>query len=149
MKFHQEIMNKQKSRVLKRDAIQTKINRRLQDLANRLEKEKIITEKRQLKEISKKIAMDKKDMMERFTKYWDDQMECVKEQIENEKQAKRMIEVSENQALSDWKKEVNNKQKKKLDKLLNIFEQQDTKYEVENLNLEKMEEQLIQMYKRN
>ena len=43
--FNQEIYNKQKSRILKRDAIQTKINRRLERLASKLEKEKIIEEK--------------------------------------------------------------------------------------------------------
>lgn len=146
--FNQEILNKQKSRILKRDAMQVKINRRLQELASKLEKEKIIEEKKQMKEFSSHIAREKKDMLEAFTKFWDDQIKMTKERIEEEKMARKLIEMTENKALSEWKKELNTKQKQKLEKLINMLNQQDERYEVENLNLEKMEEQLIKMYKR-
>jgi hypothetical protein len=148
-RFNQEILNKQKSRMLKRDAMQVKINRRLQELACKLEKEKIIEEKRQLKAFNSKIENDKKKMIEAFTKFWDDQIKMTKERVSEEKLKRRLIELAENKALSDWKQEINNQQKRKLEKLLNILDQQDTRYEVENLDLEKMEQQLINMYKRN
>ena len=146
--FNQEILNKQKSRILKRDAMQVKINRRLQELASKLEKEKIIEEKKQMKEFNSQISREKKDMLDAFTKFWDDQIKMTKERVEEEKQARRLIELTENKALSEWKKELNTKQKRRLEKYLDVLNQQDERYEVENLNLEKMEEQLIKMYKR-
>jgi hypothetical protein len=146
--FNQEILNKQKSRILKRDAMQVKINRRLQELASKLEKEKIIEEKKQMKEFNSHLTREKKAMLEAFTKFWDDQIKMTKDRIEEEKMARKLIELTENKALSEWKKELNSKQKQKLEKYLNVLHQQDERYEVENLNLEKMEEQLIMMYKR-
>jgi hypothetical protein len=146
--FTKEILNKQKSRILKRDALQVKINRRLQQVASKLEKEKIIEEKKSMKAINSQISKEKKDMLEAFTKFWDDQVKMTKDQINEEKQSRRLIELSENESLSKWKQELNSKQKKKLDKYLNILEQQDVKYEVENLDIDKMEDQLIKMYKR-
>lgn len=147
-KFTQEIANKQKSRIMKRDAMQTKINRKLQDLAAKLEKEKIIAEKRQLKEFNSKLAEDKKNMIDAFTKYFDDQISLTKEQIEEQKQNKKLMQQAEIRSLTDWKKELSTKQKQKLDKYLNLLEQEDVRYEVENLDYDKMEEKLIKMYKK-
>jgi hypothetical protein len=147
-RFTQEVQNKQKARILKRDAIQTKINRRLQDLAAKLEKEKIIAEKKQLKEFNYKLAEDKRNMIDAFTKYFDDQITATKEQIEEQKQNQKVIKQAEIRSLTDWKKEVNTKQKAKLDKYLNLLEQEDERYEVENLDLGKMEDKLIKMYKK-
>jgi hypothetical protein len=147
--FNQEIKNKQKSRILKRDAVQTKINRRLQNLASKLEKEKIIEEKRQLKDFNVKLAEDKRNMTDAFTKFFDDQISVTKEQIEVEKQNRLLIEQAETKQLYQWKKEVNRKQKHKLDKYLSLLEQEDERYEVENMDLSRMEEKLIKLYKNN
>lgn len=147
-RFSQEIYNKQKSRMLKRDAKQVIINRRLQELASKLEKEKIIEEKKMIKDFNSKLAKDKKIMLESFQQFWSDQIKMTKEKVSEEKDKRRLAELAEIEALSEWKKEINTKQKQKLEKLLNILEQQDQKYEVENLDLEKMEEKLIKLYKR-
>ena len=148
-RFSQEIYNKQKSRMLKRDAKQVLINRRLQELASKLEKEKIIEEKKIVKDYFSKIANDKKIMLESFQQFWSDQIKMTKEKVIEEKERRRQVELAEIEALSEWKKEINTKQKHKLEKLLNILEQQDEKYEVENLDLEKMEEKLIKLYKKS
>lgn len=147
--FNQEIVNKQKSKILKRDAKQTQINRRLQNLASKLEKEKIIEEKRQLKDFNVKLAEDKRNMIDAFTKFFDDQISVTKEQIEVEKQNKIIIQQAEAKQLSQWKKETDKKQKQKLNKYLSLLEQEDERYEVENLDVSKMEAQLIKLYKRN
>lgn len=133
---------------MKRDALQTKINKRLQNLAGKLEKEKIIEEKKQLKDFNEKLAEDKRVMVESFTKYFDDQITLTRERIEEEKRNKRIMEQAENKTMAQWKQDVNRKQKRKLDKLLNRLDQEDVRYEVENLDLEKMEEKLIKMYKK-
>ena len=147
-KFTEEVINRQKSRMMKRDALQTKINKRLQNLAGKLEKEKIIEEKKQLKDFNEKLAEDKRVMVEAFTKYFDDQITLTRERIEEEKRNKRIMEQAENKTMAQWKQDVNRKQKRKLDKLLNRLDQEDVRYEVENLDLEKMEEKLIKMYKK-
>jgi len=147
-KFTEEVLNRQKSRMMKRDALQTKINKRLQNLAGKLEKEKIIEEKKQLKDFNEKLAEDKRVMVEAFTKYFDDQITLTRERIEEEKRNKRIMEQAENKTMAQWKQDVNRKQKRKLDKLLNRLDQEDVRYEVENLDLEKMEEKLIKMYKK-
>ena len=147
-KFTEEVLNRQRSRMMKRDALQTKINKRLQNLAGKLEKEKIIEEKKQLKDFNEKLAEDKRVMVESFTKYFDDQITLTRERIEEEKRNKRIMEQAENKTMAQWKQDVNRKQKRKLDKLLNRLDQEDVRYEVENLDLEKMEEKLIKMYKK-
>lgn len=148
-RFSQEIYNKQKSRMLKHDAMQVKMNRRLQELVLKLEKEKILEEKKALKEFTANMARDKRILIESFQQYWNDQIRMTKDSIEHEKYKRKLIESAENHAMSDWKKEINKQQKAKLEKLLNILDQQDTKYEVENFDLERMEAELIKMYKRN
>lgn len=139
---------KSKSRMLRRDAMQTKINKRLRELASKLEKEKLIEEKKMIKEFNKRIEKDKRDMIESFSKFWDDQIKMTKESIQEEKLNRKMIELAEKQALSQWRKQLNIDRKKKIDKYFNILEQQDARYEVENLDLSKMEEQLIRMYQK-
>lgn len=134
--------------MLKRDAKQVLINRRLQELASKLEKEKIIEEKKMIKDFNSKLAKDKQIMLESFQQFWSDQIKMTKEKVSEEKEKRRLTELAEIEALSEWKKEINSKQKQKLEKLLNILEQQDQRYEVENLDLEKMEENLIKLYKR-
>ena len=134
--------------MLKRDAKQVLINRRLQELASKLEKEKIIEEKKMIKDFNSKLAKDKQIMLESFQQFWSDQIKMTKDKVSEEKEKRRLTELAEIEALSEWKKEINSKQKQKLEKLLNILEQQDQRYEVENLDLEKMEENLIKLYKR-
>ena len=134
--------------MLKRDAKQVLINRRLQELASKLEKDKIIEEKKMIKDFNSKLAKDKQIMLESFQQFWSDQIKMTKEKVSEEKEKRRLTELTEIEALSEWKKEINSKQKQKLEKLLNILEQQDQRYEVENLDLEKMEENLIKLYKR-
>lgn len=146
--FQESLYNKQKSRLLKRDAMQTKINRKLESLASKLEKEKILEEKNQLKSYNKMLADEKQIMMEAFTKYFDDQITSTKEKIEEEKLAKTLIEKAEIQAASAWKKELKKKQSKKLGRLFNKLDQEDERYEVENLDYDKMEQKLISMYKK-
>ena len=126
--------------MLKRDAKQVLINRRLQELASKLEKDKIIEEKKMIKDFNSKLAKDKQIMLESFQQFWSDQIKMTKEKVSEEKEKRRLTELTEIEALSEWKKEINSKQKQKLEKLLNILEQQDQRYEVENLDLEKMEE---------
>mmetsp|Transcript_19821 Transcript_19821/g.17517 ORF Transcript_19821/g.17517 Transcript_19821/m.17517 type:complete len:183 (+) Transcript_19821:116-664(+) len=147
-KFNEEVFNKQKSRILKRDTMQTKINRRLQELANKKEKEKILEEKKQLKDFNNRLADDKKMMVDAFTKYFDDQITSTREKITEEKLNKKIVEQAEKKQLSQWKHDVNKKQKKKLNKYMNRLDQEDLRYEVENLDLDKMEDKLIQMYKK-
>jgi hypothetical protein len=88
-------------------------------------------------------------MIDAFTKFFDDQISVTKEQIEEEKQNKLLIEQAETKQLYQWKKEVNRKQKHKLDKYLSLLEQEDERYEVENMDLSRMEEKLIKLYKNN
>ena len=143
------IESKAKSRMLKRDAMQVRINKRLKELASKLEREKIIEEKKIIKEFNFRIEKDKKDMIESFSKFWDDQIKMTKERITEEKINRHIVETAEKKALSEWKKEVETKRKNKLDKYINLLEQQDVRYEVENLDLDRMEQQLIQMYKKS
>jgi hypothetical protein len=148
-KVQSTIEAKAKSRMLRRDAMQVKINKRLQELASKLEREKLIEEKKTVKDFNYRIDKDKKNMIESFSKFWDDQIKLTKERIEEEKLNRKLVETAEKESLSQWKKQINTNRQKKLDKYFNILEQQDVRYEVENLDLDKMEEQLIKMYKKS
>ena len=64
-------------------------NKRLHELASKLEREKLIEEKRTVKEINTRIEKDKRDMIESFSKFWDDQIKMTKERIEVEKQNRK------------------------------------------------------------
>ena len=59
-----------------------------------------------------------------------------------------MVETAEKETLSQWKKQIRTTRKKKLQKYFDLLDQEDVRYEVENMNLEKMEEQLIKLYKK-
>eukprot|EP00343_Euplotes_focardii_P004478 CAMPEP_0205811264 /NCGR_PEP_ID=MMETSP0205-20121125/15438_1 /ASSEMBLY_ACC=CAM_ASM_000278 /TAXON_ID=36767 /ORGANISM="Euplotes focardii, Strain TN1" /LENGTH=87 /DNA_ID=CAMNT_0053090209 /DNA_START=213 /DNA_END=473 /DNA_ORIENTATION=+ len=87
--------------------MQTKINRRLQELANKKEKEKILEEKKQLKDFNNRLADDKKMMVDAFTKYFDDQITSTREKITEEKLNKKIVEQAEKKQLSQWKHDVN------------------------------------------
>ena len=103
---------------------------------------------KQLKDFSQRLAEDKKTMVEAFTKFFDDQISCTREKIQEEKFNKKLVEQAERNQISQWKQDLNKKQKSKLEKYKNRLDQEDMRYEVENLDLEKMEEKLISMYKK-
>lgn len=94
------------------------------------------------------LAEEKRIMVEAFTKYFDDQISVTKEQIDQQKKEKEMIEKAERQSASLWKKDIRNKESKKMNQLLSRLDQEDERYLVENLDYDKMEQKLISMYKR-
>ena len=78
-------MNQQKSLMMKRNDQQMKLCQKIYKLASEMEKNKLLMEKRQLKEGMEKKKNEKKKTLDAIETFYKDRITLLKERINNEK----------------------------------------------------------------
>jgi len=72
----------------------------------------------------------------------------LKERIETEKFERKIAQAAQKEALSRMKKELNQNKRKEIEKVFNQLKQEDAKYDLQSSNLNKLENQIISLYKK-
>jgi hypothetical protein len=72
----------------------------------------------------------------------------LKERIENERFERRVAQQAQQQALSRMKRELNDQKKLEVDRYLQLLRQEDERYEFESSNAGRIENEIINMYKK-
>ena len=116
-------MNQQKSLMMKRNDQQMKLCQKIYKLASEMEKNKLIMEKRQLKEGMEKKKNEKKKTLDAIETFYKDRITLLKERINNEKFERKIAQQAQQEALSKMKKEINNAKKKEIEKYQELLKQ--------------------------
>mmetsp|Transcript_29928 Transcript_29928/g.29115 ORF Transcript_29928/g.29115 Transcript_29928/m.29115 type:complete len:88 (+) Transcript_29928:1681-1944(+) len=87
-------------------------------------------------------------MVDKIETFYKNRITLLKERIENEKFERRIAQQAQQQAMSRMKKELNDVKKKELGRYLELLKQEDQKYEFENTNMGRLEQQIVKLYKK-
>ncbi len=117
-KFQEELLQHQKSMNYKRNAQQVKLCQKVYKLASELEKNKLLQEKREYKEVQQKKKLQGRLMVDSIETYYKNQIQLLKERIENERFERRVAQVAQSQALSKMKRELNDQKRKEVERYL-------------------------------
>ncbi|TNV71269.1 hypothetical protein FGO68_gene536 [Halteria grandinella] len=147
-KFQEELMQHQKSLNYKRNAQQVKLCQKVYKLASELEKNKLLQEKREYKETQQKKRLQNKLMVDAIENYYKNQIQLLKERIENERSERRVAQMAQQQALTRMKRELNEQKKREVDRYLQLLRQEDDRYEFESSNVGRIENEIVKMYKK-
>ena len=165
-KFEEELINQQKSLMYKRNAQQVRLCQKVYKLASDLEKNKLLEEKRDYIEQQVQKKHQKQAMVDGIETFYKDKIVMLKERIETEKFERKIaqtaqLDVSSNnlnililtcyarlQALTRMRKELNTSKKREIEKYLALLKQEDQKYDFQSSNLNKLETEIIKLYKK-
>ena len=104
--FQKELKNKQLSKMLKRDAQQVKLCKKIFRLASDLEKKKLIDEKKLARQERDKRKKDKLTKIGALEQKFLNEIELVREKIEQEKADRKIAQFAQTQALHEWRKDI-------------------------------------------
>ena len=138
-KFQDELLQHQKSLNYKRNAQQVKLCQKVYKLASELEKSKLLQEKREFKETQEKKKQANKLMVDGIENYYKNQIQLLKERIENERLERRVANEAQQQALTRMKRDLNEQKKKEVQRYLQLLQQEDERYEFESSNIGRIE----------
>lgn len=77
-----------------------------------------------------------------------DRIDMMKEKIHVERFERKIAQQARNSALKEMERQLRDHKRMEIEEYLKILRQEDERYDFENNNLEKFEDQLVQIYKR-
>ena len=87
-------------------------------------------------------------MVDALETYYHNQIQMLKEKIDSERFERKIAQQAQQQAMSRMKKELNFSKRKEVDKYLQILQQEDQRYDFESTNLEKIQGDILKLYKK-
>jgi len=87
-------------------------------------------------------------MVDAIENYYKNQIQLLKERIENERSERRVAQMAQQQALTRMKRELNEQKKREVDRYLQLLRQEDDRYEFESSNVGRIENEIVKMYKK-
>jgi hypothetical protein len=134
--------------MLKRNAQQVRLCQKVYKLASELEKQKVIEEKKSLVEDKKGKNKMKKQILDSFENYYRDRINLLKEKMNDERQKQNIMEQANSKELAKMKMDLKKAKRSEIDQYCNLLEQEDARYDFESTNLEKLEDEIVKIYKR-
>lgn len=113
-KFEDEMLAQQKSQMIKRNAQQVRLCKKVYKLASDLEKNKLLEEKKQYKESENLKQVQKKAMVQTIENYYKDKINMLKERIETEKVDRKIANEAQKKALNQMKRELDDQKRKEV-----------------------------------
>ena len=147
-KFEDELMNQQRSQMFKRNAQQVRMCKNVYKLASDLEKNKLLDEKKMYKESENQKQGQKKAMVQTIENYYQDKINMLKERIQREKFERQIAQDAQKKALSQMKKELDDQKRKEVQRYIELLQQEDDKYDLQNMNLGRLQGEIVKLYKK-
>lgn len=147
-KFEEEMVNQQRSQMFKRNAQQVRLCKKVYKLASDLEKSKLLDEKRQFKENEMKKLDQKQKMVQTIENYYQDKIQMLKEKINSEKFEREVAQQAQKKALSQMRKELGQQKNQELQRYVHLLQQEDEKFNLQNMQLGRLESEIVRMYKK-
>ncbi len=147
-KFEEELINQQKSLMYKRNAQQVRLCQKVYRLASDLEKNKLLEEKKAFLANENLKKTQKRLMVDGIENFYRDKINMLRERIETEKFERRIAQNAQMEALLRMKRELDLSKKKEIQKYLTLLKQEDQKYDFQSGNLNKLESDIVRLYKK-
>jgi len=87
-------------------------------------------------------------MVDAIETYYKNRISMLKERIETERFERRIAQQAQTQALARMKREINGQKKREISKYVELLRQEDQKYDFESTNLQRLEQEILKLYKR-
>ena len=87
-------------------------------------------------------------MVDGIEQFYKDKINMLRERIETEKFERKIAEAAQKEALTRMKKELDLSKKKEIERYLVLLKQEDQKYDFQSSNLNKLESEIIKLYKK-
>ena len=142
------MMNQQRSQMFKRNAQQVRLCKKVYKLASDLEKNKLLDEKKFYKENEMKKHTQKKAMVQTIENYYKDKIDMLKDRIGREKRDREIAQEAQKKALTAMKRELDDQKRKEVKRYIQLLQQEDDKYDMQNLDLGRFEGQIVKLYKK-
>ena len=87
-------------------------------------------------------------MVDGIEQFYKDKINMLRERIETEKFERKIAQTAQKEALTRMKKELDGSKKKEIERYLQLLKQEDQKYDFQSSNLNKIEDEIIKLYKK-
>ena len=87
-------------------------------------------------------------MVDGIENFYKDKISMLRERIETEKFERKIAQNAQVEALSRMKRELDLSKKKEIEKYLLLLKQEDQKYDFQSSNLNKLEGEIVRLYKK-
>uniref|UniRef100_A0A7S3MYC9 Uncharacterized protein n=1 Tax=Strombidium inclinatum TaxID=197538 RepID=A0A7S3MYC9_9SPIT len=135
--------------MIKRDSQQKRLQKKVDKLALDFEKNKRLEEKKVYKEHEAKKKTEKQMLINKIETFYKDKINMLKDRITQEKMERNLAEEAQKKAVSQRKKELDDMRRREVQRYIQILQQQDDKFDVNNLNLGKYENEVLRFYKKS
>lgn len=132
----------------KRNAQQVRLCQKVYRLASDLEKNKLLEEKKAFLANENLKKTQKRLMVDGIENFYRDKINMLRERIETEKFERRIAQNAQMEALLRMKRELDLSKKKEIQKYLTLLKQEDQKYDFQSGNLNKLESDIVRLYKK-
>jgi len=148
-RFEEELHRQEMAKNVRRNEKQLQVCKRIIEMATDLEKHRIIEDRNRFLEERKKNNQSKRIALQRIENLYRDKVEMLKEKKQEARLTRKLISQAQREALSRMERETKLVRKREMEDIKNRLRQEEERFEVTNLNVEKIEQELIRIYKRS
>ena len=87
-------------------------------------------------------------MVQTIENYYQDKINMLKERINREKFERQIAQEAQKKALSQMKKELDDQKRKEVQRYIELLQQEDDKYDLQNMNLGRLQGEIVKLYKK-
>lgn len=117
-KFEEGMISQQRSQIIKRNAQQARLAKKVFKLASELEKDKLLEEKKQHKEQELQKVSQRRAMVQTIENYYKDKIDMLKDRIDQEKFERQVAQEAQKKAFSQMKKELGDQKRKEVERYI-------------------------------
>lgn len=143
-----ELYRAQKSRENAKEIYEYKIKKRIENVVLKHKRTNVSDKTKLSKEIAVSHKKEKKLIIENIKNYYKDKIDILRDQIKEEKKARKIVSREQKKTLSEHKKERINVRKKQLEEAKHLIALESDKLKMDWINAEQFEQKLLKMYSR-
>ena len=87
-------------------------------------------------------------MVATIENYYKDKISMLKDRIDKEKFERHVAQEAQKKALSQMKRELDDQKRKEVNRYIQLLQQEDDKYDLQNMDLGRLEGEIVKLYKK-
>jgi len=87
-------------------------------------------------------------MVATIENYYKDKISMLKDRIDKEKFERVIAQEAQKKALSQMKRELDDQKRKEVQRYIQLLQQEDDKYDLQNMDLGRLEGEIVKLYKK-
>lgn len=87
-------------------------------------------------------------MVNTIENYYKDKINMLKDRIVKEKFERQIASEAQKKALNQMKRELDDQKRKEVQRYIQLLQQEDDKYDIQNMDLGRLQNEIIKLYKK-